>query len=563
VSERTFEQLTTTLKEPERKDLLERLSKNSTISMIPLYERPSATPKKAEDEYAKLPFLLRIWYAIIAFIFGKSPVKSYKSNMIAKIGREMNANWPGYYNCTHGLLLSGMQQALISLKNAVRIFYNALDSSVNRDRGAFYAFMASFEMPEIHQSFSKISDPVQFAQSYPGLTPEVLKQMAMETYLENLTVITDSQREKMYQNVRTLICLKELSSFLYDRLITGFQFDAAMNGAACSANLVKGQLIALNNILFSLKEVPSPALLSTLFIFSLREKFDSKDEKVNQELQKLMVQTEKSLAVIRNFNKQTPLTLILRCIMRDPSYEPVEMPGGEDWFFILRNYWKKMIEENYSSYFVQVKRNEIDKTFERFFGGADVVRIENTPTDDSGIVLDNALLFSFLLTFYKRIFLTEMNQVLRPILIDGEFIKKENRLDFTESYNELIKMEDGINVLVKKTAPGGDYSNRYQQLNIDVVSPVTRRRKMQVLEDEIETESNEIARKSKSALELMNLVIHGILFPVEGSNYASLANLSTMLGKANREFLAELKETSEKMTLATDLVDNIMSLKSR
>jgi hypothetical protein len=566
VADSSFDPLVLTLKESEREDLLDRIFQNSDLSHEPLYTKTADNPKKADDEFSALPFFLRIWYAIIGFIFGKTPVKAYENSVIAKVGREINLTSPGYYNYAQGLLLPDMYQALVDLKNAVRFFYNALDSSVNKDRGAFYAFMGSYEMLEMHRQLSKMSSPVEFAKLHADMTSEMLKQTALDMYAETLTMMTDVQRENMYRNVRALICLKELAGFLYDRLIINFQLEAALHGKVCPGALVKGQLAGLNNILFSLKEVPSMALLSTLFVFSLRDEFMNKTEKINYELQKLLAQTEKSLAVIRDFNNKIPLTLILRCINKDMSYEPSELPGGEDWFVIFRNYWKSRIEESYDNYLIDLKREEINKTFDIFFSGKEMIDIQNSPPDKGSdtISLENALLFSFFLTFYKRIFLTEMNQVLRPILIDGEFIRKENRLDFTESYNELIKMEDAINNLVRKIAPGGDYGNRYNQLRNDVISPVIRHRKMQVLTEEIKAESYEIAWKAKSALELMNAIIHGILIPLEDSNenskYASLANLSTILGKANSDFIITLKETSKKLALAVDLVGNIMDV---
>jgi hypothetical protein len=530
--------------------------------MEPLYEKTVESPKQIEDEFAALSFLWRIWYFIIGLIFAKPPVKMYENRMIAKIGHQINLTAPGYYNYAQGLLLPDMHQALVDLKNAVRFFYNALDSSVNKDKSAFYAFMASFEASNIHNAFSRLSDPAEFSKSYPEMGPEMLKQTAIDVYEEHLVTMTEPQREKMYKNVRSLICLKELSSFLYDRLITSFQVEPALHGHVCPAGLVKGQLSALNNILFSLKEVPSLTLLSTLFFFTLRVEFESKDEKLNYEVQKLMAQTEKSLAVIRSFNRNIPLTLILRCTGKDTSYEPQELPGGEDWFIVFRDYWKEKIEQSYDNYLLEIKRAEIKQAFDVFFSGSEMIKIEDERYND-GVPLENTLLFSFLLTFYKKIFLTEMNQVLRPILIDGEFARKENRLDFTESYNELIKMEDAINALVKKAAPDGDYGTRYKQLKTDVVSPVIRHRKQQVLHEDIKAESSEIAQKAKTALEIMSAVIRGILLPSEGSKYASLTNLSAMLGKANREFMIALKDTSDKLMLAVDLVGNIMDVEGK
>jgi hypothetical protein len=560
VADSSFDRLVTTLSETERKNFLDRLSTHSDLSTEPLYEQTAEKPRKVEDDYVVLPILLRVWFFLLSVVLGKPPAKVYENSLVSKMGRGINLQFPGLYNYTQGLLLPDLHQALVDLKDAARVFYSALDFSVNKDKGAFYAFMASFEMPELHYVFSQMSSPAEFAKSTPNATPERLKQMAKDGYVENMNAITDTQRDKMYRNVRSLICLKELAGFLFDRLLTAFQYEPALQGKVCPALLVKGQLSALNNILFSLREVPSVTLLSTLFIFSIREEQDS--EKMNAELQKLMAHTEKSLATIRGFNRKIPLTLILRCADKDMSYEPVELSGGEDWFAVFRSYWKEKIDGNYDKYVIEKKREAINKALDMFFGDAEIIHVEENLTVDEREAgfFNHTMLFSFLLTIYKKIFLTEMNQVLRPILIDGEFAKKENRLDFTESYNELIRMEDSINDFMRKLVSGGDYGNRYKQLKTDIVSPATRHRKLQVLREDVSMESNAIAERAVSALKLLFTVIHGLLEPEHNGKYASLSNLSTILGKANSDFMIALRESEKKLSLTIDLVTNIIEV---
>jgi hypothetical protein len=241
------------------------------------------------------------------------------------------------------------------------------------------------------------------------------------------------------------------------------------------------------------------------------------------------------------------------------AYEPLELPGGEDWFAIFRNYWKNKIDEYYHGYVLRKKQDEINKTLESFFNGPELVMDENEQQD--GIQMDNAFLFSFLRAFYKRIFIADMNHVLRSVLIDGDFTRVENQRDFTESYNELIKMDDMITRLVQKAALDGEYGKRYQQLKVDVVSPVIRYRKIQTLLDDVLTESKSIAERSKNALDVINKVVYGILSGTD-SQYASLTNLSTMWGKANRDFIINLKNASDKLSTAAGLVDNILSIRS-
>ena len=78
MADSSFDRLVITLNESERKDLLERIFKNSDLSMEPLYTKTADGTKKADDEFPKLPFFLRIWYVIVGFIFGKPPIKAYE-----------------------------------------------------------------------------------------------------------------------------------------------------------------------------------------------------------------------------------------------------------------------------------------------------------------------------------------------------------------------------------------------------------------------------------------------------------------------------------------------------
>ena len=560
-----FDRLVVSLKQSERDELLGRLSQQSDLSMEPLYQKSAEDkPRNIEEEYGKLPFLLRIWYFLLGIFFSKPPAKTYEDSLIAKIGRGINQDSPGYYQYTQALLLPQMCQSLVDLKESVRFFYNALDMSVNKDKGAFYAFMASFEMPEIHNKLSLLSCAEEFARESPGVNMHRLKQMAVDQSAECFAAIDAAQRERMYRNVRSLICLKELSAFLFDRLITAFQFDTTHQGNTCSAAAVKGQLSALNDILYSMREVPSSALLSTLFIFSLHEQFENDNGRINSELQQLLAKTEKSLTIIRTFNRMVPLTLILRCANKNMSYEPRELSGGEDWFSVFRNYWKDKLEDVYHDYVIAKKQQEIQNAFEVFFGGAELTKMEGIDSDDDAdrLPLENTLMLSFIQTFYKRIFLAEMNQVLRPILIDGDFVKKENRTAFAEAYNELIKVDDLVAALLKKTAPLGDYGKRFHQIKMDVVSPPIRHRKMQILREDLHTESTNIIDHYRDSLESMNAVIIGILRPVDDGPYNTLHNLSQMMGKSNREFMETLHTTSEKLKLAVDLVENISDVES-
>jgi hypothetical protein len=72
-----------------------------------------------------------------------------------------------------------------------------------------------------------------------------------------------------------------------------------------------------------------------------------------------------------------------------------------------------------------------------------------------------------------------INRVLNPVLVDGEFHRRENQIEFSGNYNELIKLEDVIKQFEAKIAPAGDYGKRYAQAQTDMTSLSAKRRKIQ------------------------------------------------------------------------------------
>ncbi|MDR2052113.1 MAG: DUF5312 domain-containing protein, partial [Treponema sp.] len=255
----TLSKLVSRLSPAERKELLSKLESQSLVSQGPLYHDmdDAEFSGDAEQRFSKLSILLRIWYYILSFFKSQTPLAVFKNDELSKLGREVEAKAAGFYNAAGGYLLPQFYDVIGKLKANSRFFYSALDVGFNRDKGAFYGFLGSLEMEDIHSRMVSETDPVIIADRNPGLSESALRQIAQKEFDDAMQAITEEQRDRMYADARSLVCLKQLSSFLYDRLIMAFTNDANFGGMVCKAVIVRDALISLNNILFSLKECPS------------------------------------------------------------------------------------------------------------------------------------------------------------------------------------------------------------------------------------------------------------------------------------------------------------------
>jgi hypothetical protein len=562
--DRVFDRLSSELSLEERKNLLDKLSSHSSISKNLLYEgKENANLEDIEVRYAQLPWYYHLWYFLLSLFKAKPPVKVYEDQQIAKLGREILEFSPGLYDYQRNQLLTEFYNILQTLKEGARFFYTALDASVNRNKGAFYAFLGSLELGEIHNRLKIDTDPRLIEERNPHVPESELRQLALGIMEDAIAEISESQRQTMYYDARVLYCLRELSSFLFDRIIMAFSPDASAQKYSCPANIVREQLLSLNNILYSIREPPPMPLLESLFVFMLQERAGKGEFDINAEMRRLLSQAEDAVIVLREFNRQVPLTFILRCLSRNLSLAPKAISGGEDWFVVFRDYWKRYIELRLAEYLNERRRQKMLDSFRYFLKGTSLKMLGNVASDTNpdGFPLKTSMAFSFLLSFYSAVFIKEINLTIRPILIDGEFYKPENRVEFTESYNDLIKLEDLIKKFEAKIAPSGDYGKRYEFAREEMSSLSVKRRKIQIVMEEADEEADHIIEQTAGAMGNLLKILKEIIKKDGDGKYDTLTNMAKLAGKGNA-FVTGISESIEKLQKALQLLDDIAAMET-
>jgi len=548
----------------ERQNLLDKLKGQSDLSAEPLYEAEEKEDARENIDisYARLPWYYRLYYFILSLIKSRAPVNIFADSQFAKLGREIDAAAPGFYDCQRNFLLSEFRECISDLKESARFFYSMLEVSVNRDKGDCYAFLGSLEMSEVHSRLHNETDPNAIYKQMPDASGPEIRQRALRIMEDAFSAINEEQRNAMYVNARSLHCLRELSAFVFDRVILAFGIGGV--GQTCSANVVRDLLLNLNNILFSLRDPPKLSLLESLFIFVLQEKSGEKDFDMGREMRSLLGKAENALITIRSFNKQVPLTKILRCAFRDMSLCPQQISGGEDWFVVYRDYWKRQIEGRYAEYIRIRKYNELTESFRYFLKGTNLKVLDNVVSDSSpdGLPVPEAFTLSFLLTYYSAVFITDINNTLRPILLDGEFFKRENRTEFTESYNDLMKLEGDIRRFEADIAPAGDLGKRYTQARQDITSLPIKRRKVQMVLEDASRIAYDIVERTRQAMKSMINILNGIMKKEPGGKYDTLGNLSQLMSKTPA-LTDNMNDAIQKFQKALQLLDDIGAVSSQ
>jgi hypothetical protein len=556
----TFDRLAAELTLEERRDLLRKLESQAIVSDAPLFasaELPETV--SIENRFRESPLLLRLYLRLLSFFRRKSPLKLFEERMIARLGTMIQIRSPGLFDHRRNLLLNRMHEELLSLKESSRFFYEALDGSMVRDKGAFFAFLASLEFDVLHRRLQTETDPHTYAAGNSLATEAEIRQAAHKALESILASLDESQRAAMYRNVRSLLCLKELASFLFDRTLSAFS--GVGDRMSCPAYLLTDQLMLLNDILYSLEFPPSLSLLESLFVFDLQDRLGSEDFQLVEETRKLVSRAEEALSRIRQFNQRVPLTAVIRCTSRNLAYLPSHVPGGEDWFAVYREYWRKRIDEKFALFVRDRRKVQLEQSLGSFFASKPLPHPDYfQPAPGEGPGIRNAFVLIFFAAFYRYVFAEEINKALKVVLLEGEFYKKENRVEFTDSYNELLKLGDAIQALDKKLSPTGDLGMRYDAARKEIIALPLKRRKLASIQQEADSEALGIAERATRALRTLSSVMGGILDVEGGGRYDTLSNIGNLSGRGTGTFISSLRNALQKIEKTLQMLGEIESL---
>lgn len=557
----TFEALVLDLSPSERSEILERLQRSCTVSTEPLFERGHLQEPRIDYRaaYSELGLVTRIIITLRSIFGGGSKEDLVKERFLKAIVKRVESTSAGLIDAKRRVLQEAFYRELATLRQAARYFYDLLDRTLEKNRAPFFAFLASLEFEEIHRELSTDADPYLVAEQNSTMLDSDVRIAVLAAMESALGRIDEDKRRLMYKDVRNLHVLKSLSSFLFDRMLAAFQTNVS-GLKELSMYAAAEQLAELAAILCSLDQPPSARLMEAILGFELnddvgREGFDL-DEAVTTEL----ASAEKALAAIRGFNARVPIEDILKVANEDPNWQCATTGGGEDWFAIFKSYWRERIDRRYQCFSAERRIAQLDSDIQALVG-------RDAPTwfqylSESGgeriPPMRYARALRFLEAFYHHTFLSDINKSLKLVLLEGEFYKRDNRLDFTDAYNEILQIGDGLKRLDSRLSPDGELGGAYGQARTELSSVQIKRRKIDSAVKAADTEAEALLSKSADAMRRMNEILKAILSRETRGRYDSLSNLGRIEGKANKEFQKSLESSKDKLEKANFLLSELI-----
>ena len=476
-------------------------------------------------------YKLILW---IRSIFTKRNSKEiYNNDLVLALKKKINRNHPGLLDIHTDLIQALFYEKLKEIKSCAE-FFKPYISVANEDPGKFYVFLSTFVCPEISERINADADPYTIPFEREATTElRVSLSKRMENLLKNIEPKT---REKLYSAVRSLIWLKQFSELPFIHFSS--QFTAIISSSyTCPFTNAQSDYTAFARVLQSTTPIPKEALES-LFLYSQRAALGGRaNEEIEKALREFINKAVTCFSSIQMFVSTVPVSSLGKVIFGDYEWQPENSGGGEDWFVKFKDEWKKVFDARWSSWLRDRKKNQLAEVLREKFGLDSFPELREKPWQKLwGGIPFNCEMTAGLLVWVVENLSDEIMSVLNIVILEGVFIKKENRTELSEAINDFVEVNQKTTDFIQSiTEDGAVGSIIYKYINEHTHSIKAQ----QLISSMILNCENTIRTCGKvfcNCTRTIERIFHGILDDVKDKDYDSLQNLMTIRGIENRAF---------------------------
>lgn len=541
----TFDELVKSLDATERRDMLSRLAEITEVETsvsFPVSESETFFDGKSSLSEKKVqlsaePLLVRLWFKILAFFSSSTADEKYHDYLVMDLGRKLERKFGTYISVQRRMYTDAMYHDL-SFLNSARNFFIPLIAEYEKQMGDFYILLSSLIAPESYKNISASLDP--FTESCEKEVPKDFRSSFLKKMEKALSDFSADEKSGMYQAAQAARWISSFCSLPLDRLVLQFS-DMTGKGQMCLLDVVTDDLKKLASVLFSAMRVPV-LLVEALYIFSEQDKIQDESFDFDQECAKFVKMAANYLVGITSFKSRIPVADFVRFSCGDILWEPDVERHGEDWFNLFKIAWKKRLEKRLAEWMKLHDKFILKKRAFAFLDCPEEPVMEFTPWDAVWFPMKfrREPVFLFLKSFFSSVYQKHISKILKIILVEGDFYKRENLVEFTDSFNVLEHQKQDIADFEQRLSPKGDLGEGFALALSEKIGTHAGKNRLEHLMANIESETEMLCSKVLSAFQSMDTILGGILDVSRGGPYETLINMAAIQGKQNETFRKDL-----------------------
>ena len=558
----TFEELVKSLAISERREMLDRLvdasesdsGVSATKAATESSEQALADAAAKHARFSEVGFFVRLWFKLLAFLSSCTAEEKYNEHLVAELGRKLGQKYGTYFSASKRIYTSLLYKDLVFLES-FRTFFLPYINEYDKRRGDFYILLSSLIAPETAAEISATLDP----SSEPYETESVKDihsafSKKMDDVFERFPA---EEKRKMYQAAQSAEWIVTYESLSLNRTILQFA-DTTGDGQMCPIDMLTDDFKKISSVLYSAEKIPVH-LLEAFFIFMNQDKVQDEAFSFDRECTDFVRTAVNNLTEIANFRTRVPLADFVRFSSGDISWEPEPERGGEDWFKLFRVAWKERFEKRFSEWAKLRDKHMLKKRALAFLERGDSAELEFIPWQNSWIEFkfSREAVLLFLKSFFSGVYPRRMSKILRVILAEGDFYKRENLSEFTDGFNTLEHCKRDIDEFEMRLAPNGDIGADFALALNEKAGTHSGNTRLKHLMATVESDAESLCTRVINAMKSLDLVLGGILNVSQGGQYDTLSNLSSIQGVESADFRTDIVSVKYKIEECLNIINEL------
>lgn len=544
----SFERLVSGLTSAERQDMLEKMQASITETESLVTEEKIQYDERISfsEQIKQESIFYRIYLWIRSILANTSMEEIYNERKIANIARTVEKQTLNIVDYKRGLLLSGFYDKLNELHLCAE-FFKPYIGQIESDESSFLVFLGSIIMDDIEKRMDLEVDPYSIPLT-DGPRPEqrigLLKKMD-----EIFTQIPSDKKAEMYNAVRAIEWLKSFSKLPYQRLLSCFSTVVEGN-YSCSFVSLGNEISTFSRVLCNGLRIPKE-VLEAIYIFSRRNIANRSLDSMEQTSEKaagFMEKAKAQISMMHMFITTVPLRSIGCIVYSNAQWLPENLTGGEDWFNKYKADWKKLFDQKWEAWSHDCKKEVIRQSLERDFGLAEFPLLPDRPWTKlwGGLAFRYELTAGFFNWYFREQF-PQYEMTLKTVMLEGDFVKKENRQEFFDSFNKLIQISIDLQNLCRNLSSGGEWGVIFSKLMDEHLRTLQAQSKIETILRSIESDVRSMLSQFGDAYRILELCFTGIFHEKTDSRYDGLSNMNRISIKNNEKFQENLKKARKSL----------------
>ncbi|MCR5189103.1 MAG: DUF5312 domain-containing protein [Treponema sp.] len=538
----TFDKLVSGLSLEDRASMLENINKTAA---------PAVQLVETEDPLAGKNITLRlrlrnesIFYKIIlwfrSIIQKKDSEKIYNEDVLASLARRVNRDHPGILNHRFQVLDSLFYEHLKALKEASD-FFKPYFAFIDDNPGDFYVFLSSLITPQLSDKINSNADP--FTLSFDTEATSDVKSKLLKNLDEILNSMAGSEKSSLYYAVSSVNWLKQFTRLPYLHFASQFTNIAGSN-FTCPYKNAKNDYDSFSAVFTNIQTVQRE-VLEGMLLFSQRKEItkNAQDKDIERTVKEFLAQANHHLASIQMFLSTVPVYKVGKIINEDYDWTPGNISGAEAWFPSFRNQWRKILEVRWNEWVRERKKNTLSANLKADFKLDEFPVMTYRPWTQlwTRVPFACELTGGFLSWFCQEEFddiLTPLNEV----MMEGVFVKNENRVDYSEGLNLFVQANNQMKELMFKISPDGDYGALFEEFSNNKLRTFQVQNQIDSMMSSIESEIHDVVGKFCKGIRLMDKIFKGMFGSQNEVMHDTLQNIMSIKGHQNRAWRDKLSD---------------------